>query len=339
VEKHDLDPGKTVLWTMTTTLACNLKMFPHHIKNIFHSYGHGMSAADVYTGSMSFVDLSLKLPLNSYLAYMFGGLVRKMGCRIRPYEKEKGATDRIIKKSIDILEDAFLGNRSKESAVSEVVSYFEGIDTHYEQRPKVAIFGDLYARDNEVMNQDLVHFIEVNGGEVITTPFSSFLKMISGQYFRKWFIEGQYLNVLSTKTFFATATMMEKTYYKYFERILMEPDPAFNESPEKILSEYNIRKENTGESMDNILKIYYIKKHYPDVSLFVQTSPAFCCPSLVTEAMAKKIEKKTGTPVVSVTYDGTGGNKNDIIIPYLRYAAIKHPGGMKPQRLPAAAGE
>jgi predicted CoA-substrate-specific enzyme activase len=339
VEKHDLDPGKTVLWTMTTTLACNLKMFPHHIKNIFHSYGHGMSAADVYTGSMSFVDLSLKLPLNSYLAYMFGGLVRKMGCRIRPYEKEKGATDRIIKKSIDILEDAFLGNRSKESAVSEVVSYFEGIDTHYEQRPKVAIFGDLYARDNEVMNQDLVHFIEVNGGEVITTPFSSFLKMISGQYFRKWFIEGQYLNVLSTKTFFATATMMEKTYYKYFERILMEPDPAFNESPEKILSEYNIRKENTGESMDNILKIYYIKKHYPDASLFVQTSPAFCCPSLVTEAMAKKIEKKTGTPVVSVTYDGTGGNKNDIIIPYLRYAAIKHPGGMKPQRLPAAAGE
>ncbi len=338
VEKHGLDPGKTVLWTMTTTLACNLKMFPHHIKNIFHSYGHGMSAADVYTGSMSFVDLSIKLPLNSYLAYMFGGLVRKMGCRIRPYEKEKGTTDRTIKKSIEILADAFLGNRSKESAVAEVVSCFEGIETQYEQRPKIAIFGDLYARDNEVMNQDLVHFIEDNGGEAITTPFSSFLKMISGQYFRKWFIEGHYLNVLSTKTFFTTATMMEKTYYKYFERVLMEPDPQYNESPEKILSEYNIRKENTGESMDNIMKIYYLKKHYPDVSLFVQTSPAFCCPSLVTEAMAKEIEKKTGTPVVSVTYDGTGGNKNDIIIPYLRYATLKHPVGMQPRKLPAAAG-
>ncbi len=59
--------------------------------------------------------------------------------------------------------------------------------------------------------------------------------------------------------------------------------------------------------MDNILKIYYIKKHYPNVALFVQTSPAFCCPSLITEAMAKEIEKKTGTPVVSITYDGTGG--------------------------------
>ena len=339
MEQHDLNPGKTVLWIMFTTLACNLKMFPHHIKNILHTYGNGMSAASVYTGSMSFVDLSLKLPLNSYLAYMFGGLVRKMGCRIRPYEKEKGTTDRIINKSIDILVDAFLGNRSKESAVAEVVSYFEGIDTRVEQRPKIAIFGDLYARDNAVMNQDLVHFIEDNGGEVITTPFSSFLKMISGQYFRKWFIEGQYLHLLSTKTFFSTATMLEKTYYKYFERILMEPDLEYNESPEKILSEYNIRVENTGESMDNILKIYYLKKHYPDISLFVQASPAFCCPSLVTEAMAKKIENKTGTPVVSVTYDGTGGNKNDIIIPYLKYAAVKPPDIIQSRRLSAAAGE
>jgi predicted CoA-substrate-specific enzyme activase len=325
VEKHDLDPANTVLWVIATTLACNLRMFPHHIKNILHSYGHGMSKAEVYSGSMSFSDLSIKLPINSYFAYMFGGLVRKMGCKIRPYEKEKGKTDKAIKKSIDVLADSFLRNRSKESAVAEVVSYFENIEVSYEPRPKIAVFGDLYVRDNEVMNQDLVHFIEDNGGEVITTPFSSFLKMISGQYFRKWFVEGQYLSVLSTKTFYATAIMLEKAYYKHFERILKEPDPEYNESPEKILSEYNIRVENTGESMDNILKIYYIKKHYPDVALFVQTSPAFCCPSLITEAMSKEIEKKTGTPVVSITYDGTGGNKNDIIIPYLRYSAYKRP--------------
>ncbi|MEW6600331.1 MAG: acyl-CoA dehydratase activase [Nitrospirota bacterium] len=325
VEKHELDPADTVLWIMSTTLACNLRMFPHHIGNILHSYGHGMSKADVYTGSMSFSDLSIKLPINSYFAYMFGGLLRQMGCRIRPYETEKGMTDRIIRKSIDVLADSFLGKRSKEAAVAEVVSYFENIKVFYKHRPRIAVFGDLYVRDNEVMNQDLVHFIEDNGGEVITTPFSSFLKMISGQYFRKWFIEGQYLNVLSTKTFFTTATMLEKTYYKYFERVLKEPDPEYNESPEKILAGYNIRVENTGESMDNILKIYYIKKHYPDVALFIQTSPAFCCPSLITEAMAKEIEKKTGTPVVCITYDGTGGNKNDIIIPYLKYSTSKYP--------------
>ncbi|MBI5739797.1 MAG: CoA activase [Nitrospirae bacterium] len=324
VEKHDLDPAKTVLWMLDTTLSCNLRMYPHHIKNILNTHGNGMSKAGVYTGKLSFIDISLRLPVDTYFAYMFGGLVRKMGCRIRPYEKVKGETDKAIKKSIDILSAAFLGKRSKESAVAEAVSYFEAIETRYEERPKVAIYGDMYVRDNEVMNQGLVHFIEANGGEVITTPFSSYLKMISGQYFRKWFIEGKYLDILSTKTLIATVTMLEKNYYKYFERILKEPELEYNESPEKLLSQYNIRLENTGESMDNILKLFYIKKHYPDVALFVQANPALCCASVITEAMAKEIEKKTGTPMVSVTYDGTGGNKNDVIIPYLKYSASTH---------------
>ena len=35
--------------------------------------------------------------------------------------------------------------------------------------------------------------------------------------------------------------------------------------------------------------------------------------------MAKEIENKTGVPVVSITYDGTGGNKNESIIPYLKF--------------------
>lgn len=338
VEKHGLDPAKTVLWMLDTNLACNIRMYPHHIKHIISSYGKGMSEAGVYTGKLSFMDISIKLPVDTYLAYMFGGLVRKMGCRIRPYEKEKGATDRIIKKSIDIMADAFLGNRSKESAVAEAVSYFEGIETHNGQRPKIAIFGDMYVRDNDVMNQDLVHFIEDNGGEVITTPYSSYVKMISGQYFRKWFIEGRYLDVVSSKTLIATVTMLEKLYYKYFERILKEPDQEYDVSPEKILSEYNIRTEHAGESVDNILKIFYIKKYYPDVSLFVQTIPALCCASLITEAMAKEIEKRTGTPIVSVTYDGTGGNKNDIIIPYLKYADMKRPDGVQSGGRPGDAG-
>jgi hypothetical protein len=116
----------------------------------------------------------------------------------------------------------------------------------------------------------------------------------------------------------STLKMKEKIYYRYFQRILKEPEPEYNEPAKDILSRYNIRIENTGESMDNILKIHYIKKYHPDVALFVQTSPAFCCPALVTEAMAQKIEQETNIPLVSITYDGIGGNKNEVIIPYLK---------------------
>jgi len=33
--------------------------------------------------------------------------------------------------------------------------------------------------------------------------------------------------------------------------------------------------------------------------------------------MAKKIERKTGVPILSITYDGTTAKKNAVVIPYL----------------------
>jgi predicted nucleotide-binding protein (sugar kinase/HSP70/actin superfamily) len=323
VRNHNLDPEKTVLWMAGSQIACNIGLYPYHIKGIFNAYGRDMQKANVYVGGTSLADISLKLPIDTYFAYMFGGFLRKIGCRLRPYEKIKGTTDQVIQRSLDILADAFSGNRPKIDAVFEVVSLFEKIEitetSDTALRPKVAIFGDLYARDNPVINQNLIHFIEEHGGEVITTPYSAYVKMIAKPYLRKWFIEGQYLSVLSSKALLTEVQRREKRYFKLFNRILNEPDVRYDEPPAKILAEYNLCLENTGESMDNILKIFYLTKYHPDLALFVQVSPAFCCPALVTEAMARIIEKKTGIAMVSITYDGTGGSKNDIVIPYLKY--------------------
>jgi len=193
------------------------------------------------------------------------------------------------------------------------------------QKPKVAIFGDIYARNNDILNQDLIRFIEANGGEVITTPFSYFARMVAPQYLRKWMKESKYMNVLSSKALLALSARLDQKYYPFFERIIGEPMHNYNDEPKNILSKFNIAIENHGESVDNILKVHYLSKFYPDLSLFVQTSPGFCCASLITEAMSQRIQEVTGIPMVSLTYDGTGGNKNETIIPYLKYP--------KPRRL------
>ena len=319
IEEKGLDPAETALWLNNSTIACNIRLYPHHIKTLLNDRGGGMEEAGVFCGELSFIDISVRAAMNAYFSYMFGGMLRKVACRIRPYEREKGRTDRVLNQAIKILSEAFSGRRPKAEALSEIISHFEWIETEKTQRPKVAIFGDLYVRDNSVMNQDVIRFIEENGGEVLTVPYSEYAKMIAPSYFRKWFNEGKFMDVLSHRTILATMSRMEKGYARIFNRVLAEPEFVYDESPEKILAGYAISIENTGESMDNILKIHYIKKHHPDVSLFVQTSPALCCASLITEAMKDIIEKKTGVPVVSIRYDGTGGNKNTVIIPYLKY--------------------
>ncbi|MGW8267394.1 MAG: acyl-CoA dehydratase activase-related protein, partial [Longimicrobiales bacterium] len=333
VQRHDLDPSHTVLWMAASTIACNIRLYPHHIRSLIRSSGDGFGQAEVYVGALSLQDISPTLPFDAYLGYMFGGFLRKIGCAVRPYEVEAGETDRAIREGIARLERAFETDASKEEALAEVVGRIQAIrvaDTG--ARPEVAVFGDIYTRDNDALNQDLIHFIEAHGGQVITTPYTSFAKMIARPYYWKWFLEGKYLNVLSTGAFMAALGRLERKYFRYFEEILQEPEPAYDDSPQGILSSYKLRPEHTGESMENLLKIYYITKHHPDVALFVQASPAFCCPSLVTEAMAREIEERTGVPMVSVTYDGTGGGKNEVILPYLEYPRARG-GGFRPVRI------
>ena len=320
VEAHDLDPTRTVLWTAASTIACNIRLYPQHIRSILEGYGKGFEKAEVYSGALTLQDISATLPLEVYLAYMFGGFMRRIGCRLRPYERRKGATDAAVEAGMSVLVDSFLGNRAKETALSEALKALAAIEcVQGEARPEVAIFGDLYARDNDVLNQDLVHFIEDHGGEVITTPYTSYVKMVVRPYYWKWFMEGSYMTVLSMGALMAAVSPLERKYFPYFERVLGEPEPLYDASPQNILAQYNVRMEHTGESMDNLLKIFYTVRHHPDVALFVQASPAFCCPSLITEAMSRGIEENTGVPVVSVTYDGVGGGKNEVILPYLEY--------------------
>jgi len=319
VQKNFFPPEDCLLWMAQCNIACNIRLYPYHIKSLLNDYGQGMEKSAIYLSDFFFVDFGIRASLNAALAYMFSGLLRKTACKKRPYEVNKGETDAVVDWSIKLLQNSFLGKIEKRKALAAMNKRFKQIQLKPEKRLKVAIFGDLYSRDNRVINQDLIRFIEKHGGQVVTTPYTEYAKMIANPYYRKWINEGRYLTVLTNKAMQTTFSKLESIYYSYFEDLLDEPMSSFDDSPEEILEKYNVKLENTGESQENLLKVHYLKKHHPDIALFVQASPALCCPSLITEAMVSQIEKVTGVPVVSITYDGTGGFKNNQIIPYLKY--------------------
>jgi predicted nucleotide-binding protein (sugar kinase/HSP70/actin superfamily) len=294
-------------------------MYPQMIKGIMESTGNDLEKVEVYVGNLSMEDISMQASIEAYFAYMFGGMLRKIGCKIRPYEKEKGMTDKVIAQSLNILYNTLLGGRNKDDDVAKVISLFKKIETAPGKRPKVAIFGDLYARDNDVFNQDLIHCIEEYGGEVITTPFNEFAKLIANPYMRRWFLEGEFMDVIFTKTLIALVNQLEKSYYKLFNELLNEPSFGTDIDYREIYDTFDVKVQHCGESADNLLKIAALVKHYPDISLFVQTNPAFCCAGLITEAMAPRIEEYTGIPIVSLNYDGTGKNINQKIRPYIKF--------------------
>ncbi|HNS56825.1 MAG TPA: hypothetical protein PKO34_07215, partial [Smithellaceae bacterium] len=90
-----------------------------------------------------------------------------------------------------------------------------------------------------------------------------------------------------------------------------------------IYDNFTVKTQHFGESVDNLIKITALIKRHPDISLFVQTNPAFCCAGLVTEAMSQRIEEISGIPVVTLNYDGTGKNINQKVRPYIKYPRNK----------------
>ncbi len=323
IEDNLLDPAQTMGWCFDSHVACNIRLYPQMIKGLMEAAGGGLEKVDVYVGNISLTEISMQAAIEGYFAYLFGGMLRKIGCKIRPYERQEGLTDRVLAQAVNILYNTFLGGRSKDDDLIKVINLFKRIETSQTSRPKVAIFGDLYARDNDVFNQNLISCIEAYGGEVLTTPFSEFAKLISGPYMRRWLLEGEYRDVLFTKTLIALINQLDKSYYKIFNELINEPPLNFDIDYKKVYDQFNLTVHHFGESADNLLKITSMVQHYTDISLFVQTNPAFCCAGLVTEAMSDRIEELTGIPVVTLNYDGTGKNINSKVSPYIKFPRRK----------------
>jgi hypothetical protein len=110
---------------------------------------------------------------------------------------------------------------------------------------------------------------------------------------------------------------VEKALVRRSSDVLEPPKSWSNPGFAGKVARFGLRPEQEGECFDNAVKIFKILEEHPDVSLFVQTNPAFCCPSIVSQAMTGEIERVTGVPVVTINYDGTGAFKNDALVPFL----------------------
>jgi hypothetical protein len=134
---------------------------------------------------------------------------------------------------------------------------------------------------------------------------------------------GRYSEYMKATFLKSLIPLVEDKYKKYFFKYNGHITSLTSDEIDEWLDKFGLNILHRGESFENILKIQALIRQHPDLDLFIQTNPSYCCPSLVTEAMTSKIEELTGVPVVTIEYDGTAGIKNQDIIPYLKYRKKK----------------
>ncbi|MBN1672814.1 MAG: hypothetical protein JXR37_17350 [Kiritimatiellae bacterium] len=320
IEKHGLDPGNVVFFSNSDAdVACNLPQYPVMIKQVLERLGNGMEKVDVLVARFLPVDLPIGLMYEIYMAYVLTGLVQKMTHRIRPREKRRGETNRVFRKATDRLADCFARGLAKEPLFQEIVSDYARIARHDRALAQVGIVGDLFVRDNDTYNQNLIAEIEKAGAEVVTVPFIDAMSLYAGKVFKAQWAHGEYLGLLANKMAFNALSLFGNRLRTLAVPVLGERDCSLKQAHEAYLKHYFLDLEHHGETVENLLKVFYLKEQYPDLKFIINVNPIFCCPGLISEAIYKKVEVDIDIPIISIMYDGTRADRNNVLKPYLHY--------------------
>ena len=322
IQKYNLKLETTsIFMNAITRTACNFPQYPLMAKMLLEQRGEGFENVQIFATEFEMTGCPYEVVFDVYCSYLLGGLIRKVACKIRPYELVPGQTDQVIEDSRQKLYDCISKGQSKEIKFKEIMANLKKIPVSESigTRPKVSIIGDLYVRDNDVFNQQLINELENYGAEVVTTPFTYILRMLAVKHTHSLKDDGKYLAMMRDKLLIDVLEKFENRFFQIANEILHEEFPTFDESIFDSLKKYNLSYKHGGETSQNIIKIYSLLNHYPDLALLIHVNPIFCCPGLVSESIFKKLEKDIDIPIISIIYDGTTSKRNEILAPYLHY--------------------
>lgn len=123
------------------------------------------------------LDLNFRMYFHVARALIIGDVVNLLKHRIRPYERQEGATNAAVSRSCKHIMGAFERGHGLVSALLAVRREFAAIPVDRARiKPKVAIIGEFWAQTTEGDgNYQLPVFLEREGAEVETQPLAAWL--------------------------------------------------------------------------------------------------------------------------------------------------------------------
>lgn len=285
---------------------CRFGLYARLHKRIMENNGINASIISP-TFDDNYGDISGALRISLLKVMIVSDLIFKLGCRLRPYEKEKGSIDNILETSIQNLENVFEKKESITKALKQLNSELKKLSFHNEPKPLVGVVGEIYVRNSPFSNSYLVKRIEENGGEAWVAPLMEWLHYSSKMKPNK------NLNDFVSNKFSA---ILEQQYFRIFNHLLSDRiEPPISEVM-KIGKEF-IPKEVEGEPILTIGRaIGFVGQ---GAKLIVNVSPFGCMPGSICSSIFKDVSNKYNIPIVSVFYDGET-EFSDLIGTYIRNA-------------------
>jgi predicted CoA-substrate-specific enzyme activase len=253
-------------------------------------------------------------------------MMKKMLHERRPYEVEKGSTDKLYGKLMEELVALIEKKdvREVEKFPRRAIEAFSSLEVDTSRkRPKIGFIGEIFVRSNEFTNNFIARKIEQYGGQATLPAFEEWMNYIDYERMLDLRIHRNYKGIVAEKLTQWVARrdrdLVQKPFIGHIENFCLEPR---TEDVVKLGSEY-IHEAIRGEAILSMGKcIEYVHAGYQGI---VNLAPFQCLPGTIVNALLERFKKDfNNIPVLKMAYDGTAQSGEETRIEAFMHQAASY---------------
>jgi predicted CoA-substrate-specific enzyme activase len=181
LQEPGADPSKMSFFMPDHNGPCRFGQYNQFHRILFDRLGFKEAELITPSNDTSYEDVAgehgQKFRINAWKGFVVADYLRKIYRETRPYEINKGDSDKLYDESLKRLEHCIEnGAKGLHKVLTSIASDFVSIKVDKsKRRPVVAIIGEIFMRDNASCNGNIANRLEDLGVEVNIGPFSEWI--------------------------------------------------------------------------------------------------------------------------------------------------------------------
>ncbi len=320
VQSENFQPEKTAFLLPTSGGPCRFGQYQQLLKKCLKDLGLNEvlilspTSSDGYNG---FGEQATELLRVGWWAIVSSDILRKLLLKTRPYEKNKGDTDRLFQESLDKLYQVIATPQITISqkmqrlikTLTQIRNQFRDLPADYQKdkKPLIGLVGEIFCRLNDFSNNFLIEIIEAHGGETWMSDISEWV----------WYTnDEQKLRIIRKGKRFSKEMLIARLKFmvqKYDEARLWGPFKQDFQGYEEVKHIHDLMKNSEpylpqngalGEMVSSIGKAIYL--HQKGADGVIDISPFSCMNGIVCEAVFPQVSLAYDHfPIRTFYFDGT----------------------------------
>jgi predicted CoA-substrate-specific enzyme activase len=306
LKKESVDKTKVAFFMPKANGPCRFGQYHNLHRIILDDLGYSnipIVSPDSEDSYSSFLNLDGDFRKLAWRGMVAADLLIKLARQTRPYEKNKGETDRVYRICLEQLSKTVASKGDIEETLSWAKDMFAKIERNSEERkPIIGVVGEIYIRWNRFSNNDLVRKIEALGGEAWVAPMSEWICYTTCMYKKDSIMQRKPKEYLKGWLTDWVQKRKEHRLEKRLEGSILGSHEPKVEDVLDLASPY-LHESFGGEAILSIGKaIDYMNQ---GLSGIINTMPFTCMPGTVVTAISKKLREDMGNfPWLNIAYEG-----------------------------------